>query len=223
MTCFKDGQWFANRVDTLRASLLYMVSRSESETRGKALMALFHSIRLPVRFGSDARDGCPTPPEMEWKGLVRTTSDALSDVRPFVSQRQNESDVQLINQWSSTEYLAMFTRFWSHTRIIGSPTVSYNYTNQWPLYHCTNTGKMLLCCSWHVAEKLKAWCPCVIFSTFRALKWHHPVSGEFLPPPKSFRPTYSIDPNRPPMEMSTNYGDHYKRFRFVAEMPPVSD
>jgi len=29
---------------------------------------------------------------MEWKGLVRSTSDALSDVRPFVSQRQNESD-----------------------------------------------------------------------------------------------------------------------------------
>jgi len=29
------------------------------------------------------------PPEMEWKGLVRSTSDALSDVRPFVSNQSN--------------------------------------------------------------------------------------------------------------------------------------
>ena len=57
------------------------------------------------------------PPKMGWKSVVGSASDVLSDVRPFVSQRQNGYDQPI--KWSSTEYLAMFTHFRPHTRIIG--------------------------------------------------------------------------------------------------------
>jgi len=61
------------------------------------------------------------PPEMEWKGLVRSALDALSK-RPTVclpeTKRVRRSTRQPI-KWSSREYLATLTRLQSHTRIIG--------------------------------------------------------------------------------------------------------
>jgi len=65
------------------------------------------------------------PPEMERKGLLQSASDTLSDVRPSVSQRQNMSSIGLGHpthqpiKSSFADYLAMFTRFRSHTRIVG--------------------------------------------------------------------------------------------------------
>jgi len=51
--------------------------------------ALFHSIGRPVRLGPNV-----LPPKIKWKSVV----GSVSDVGPFVSQRQNEYDVRLINQ-----------------------------------------------------------------------------------------------------------------------------
>jgi len=55
-----------------------------------------HRTSGPARTGRSRRTSDPS--EMEWNGLVQSTSDALLDVRPFVSQRQNEYDVWIINQ-----------------------------------------------------------------------------------------------------------------------------
>ena len=65
------------------------------------------------------------PPEMEWKDPVRLASDALSQTSDHLSPRDKMSLISLVCpthqpiKWSSTDYLATFTRFWSHTRIIG--------------------------------------------------------------------------------------------------------
>lgn len=43
--------------------------------------------------------------------------------------------------------------------------------------------------------------------------------GEFQLPPSSFRPKYAIDPDRAPMDLTTNYGDSFRLFKFVSETP----
>jgi len=92
-----------------------------------ASLSLFHSIVSPVRLGLDTRDG---PLRNGVKGLVRSASDAPSDARPCVSQRQNSpiglrcpthQPIELSSMEylaTFTRYLAMFTRLRSHTRIV---------------------------------------------------------------------------------------------------------
>ncbi|XP_067950171.1 stabilizer of axonemal microtubules 1-like [Watersipora subatra] len=46
---------------------------------------------------------------------------------------------------------------------------------------------------------------------------HDQFKGQFLPPPQSFRPKYELDPNRPPMDISTNYADSFKKFQFISD------
>ncbi|KAF6032900.1 hypothetical protein EB796_008785 [Bugula neritina] len=46
--------------------------------------------------------------------------------------------------------------------------------------------------------------------------------GVFQPPPKSFRPLYEINPNKPPMDTSTNYSSSFQRFQFVSDIPESS-
>jgi len=60
------------------------------------------------------------PPEMEWRGLFRSTSDAFG--RPTVCLPETKwvrCPTHQPIKCSSTKYLAAFTHFRSHTRIIG--------------------------------------------------------------------------------------------------------
>ena len=88
---------------------------------GWSLTVLFHSIGLPVRLGPDARGGHLTP--QKWS--VKASSDRprrLSRISNRLSPRDKMNIRRPTHQpvkWSSTEYLAIVTRFRSHTKIIG--------------------------------------------------------------------------------------------------------
>jgi len=83
------------------------------------LKALFLSIEPPVRFGLGARDGCPTP--QKWSEKASSDRPRMPDP---LSSRDKMSPIGLgcpthqPFKWSSTDYLAMFTPFRFHTRII---------------------------------------------------------------------------------------------------------
>jgi len=85
-----------------------------------ALKALFHSIGCPVRLGQDARDGRLNPKNGVKKRRRVRLERSLG--RPTVCLPETKWVRRPTHQpikWSSTEYLAMFTHFRSHTRIIG--------------------------------------------------------------------------------------------------------
>jgi len=70
----------------------------------------------PPRTGRSRRTS--DPPEMAWKGLIRSTSDTLLTFN-HLSPGDKVSPTHQPIKCSSTEYLATFTHFRSHTRIIG--------------------------------------------------------------------------------------------------------
>ena len=77
--------------------------------RGVAFGRLFHSTG---RLGPDARDGHPTPQKWSEKASSDWPRDKMS---PIGLGRPTHQPIK----WSSTDYLATFTRFRSHTRIVG--------------------------------------------------------------------------------------------------------
>ena len=85
------------------------------------IKVLLHSIGHPVCLGPDAWDRrSAPPPEMEWKGLIRSALESHSQ-NARLSPRDKTSSIGLRRlthqpiKCSFTDYLATFTRF-THTR-----------------------------------------------------------------------------------------------------------